>query len=92
MIFSGYFHPLGAVLFEEDTYVETMKWIKQTGVPYNATGSTEDWYFDWKTGASGQTPPTPKDVQTALVLEYRRYAEFWNAHFKSLNVAGYKVS
>ncbi|PKS11609.1 hypothetical protein jhhlp_001759 [Lomentospora prolificans] len=86
----GYFHPLGAVLFEEDTYVETMKWIKQTGVPYNATGSTEDWYFDWKTGASGQTPPTPKDVQTALVLEYRRYAEFWNAHFKSLNVAGYK--
>lgn len=88
---SGLFQPLGAVLFNEDSYVETVKLIELTGVPYTDYTPGERWAFDWKSGEAELIPPAPQEFAELVAVEYQRYSEFWNEVYLPFSEIGYKV-
>ncbi|SPN99731.1 uncharacterized protein DNG_02582 [Cephalotrichum gorgonifer] len=85
-----WFLPLGAVLFNEDSYVETVKLVEQTGVPYRNFSAGERWTFDWKSDDAEVIPGATEDFEQALVLEYLRYSEIWTTVYEPYSGIGYK--
>lgn len=88
---SGLFQPLGAVLFNEDSYVETAKLVELTGVPYANYTPGERWAFDWKSGEAEIIPPAPQEFADLVAEEYQRYSQFWNDVYLPFSEIGYKV-
>jgi len=91
----GSFHPLGALLYSNATYVETLKVINEVGVPsepFPGSSANERWDFDWQTGATNPTPPITAAFALALQAEIPRYVQFWQKEFAPYGGVGYKVS
>jgi hypothetical protein len=87
------FHPLGALLFSNETYRETLPIINSVGVPSMPFGRTNLWLYDWRTGYLEQSPlPISTLTQNSLFnAEIDRYTQFWNTQFAPNATIGYKV-
>lgn len=85
------FHPLGALLLENTTYVETGKVIAQTNVPYLVTsGLGPKWSYHWRTGEIGPYPTLTAQQQEVLRGEFERYVSFWNTSYAPISAVGYR--
>lgn len=86
----GTYHPLGALLFSNQTYTETLKIINPSGVksvPFNPGAL---WLYDYMTGASVQQAAPSAAFVTLLISELQRYALLWQT-FAPYSGVGYKV-
>ncbi|KAJ7681404.1 FAD/NAD-P-binding domain-containing protein [Mycena rosella] len=89
----GLFHPMGALLYSNQTYRETLPVIDASGVSSFAFGYTSpEWLYDWRNGYTEEVS-TPLSELTANELfkeEIERYTTFWNTEFAPKAVIGYK--
>ncbi|KAJ7917281.1 FAD/NAD-P-binding domain-containing protein [Mycena leptocephala] len=89
----GLFHPMGALLYSNQTYRETLPVIDASGVSSFAFGYTSpQWLYDWRSGYTEEVS-TPMSELTANELfkeEIERYTTFWNTEFAPKAVIGYK--
>jgi hypothetical protein len=94
VIFRGLFHPMGALLYSNQTYRETLPVIDASGVSSFAFGYTSpQWLYDWRNGYTEEVS-TPLSEMTANELfkeEIERYTTFWNTEFAPKAVIGYKA-
>lgn len=94
VIFRGLFHPMGALLYSNQTYRETLPVIDASGVSSFAFGYTSpEWLYDWRNGYTEEVS-TPLSELTANELfkeEIERYTTFWNTEFAPKAVIGYKA-
>ncbi|KAF2805484.1 FAD/NAD(P)-binding domain-containing protein [Mytilinidion resinicola] len=89
----GGFHPLGALLFSNATYTETVKIVDEANVPiypFSANGGGEGWNYNWTTGATMEIAATSAQFQAALGAEIGRYIQLWNQVFAPISGVGYK--
>ena len=93
MIDSNTFHPLGALLYTNTTYRETLKIIDTVGVPsVPFLGNLPKWDYDWKTGALQPAPILTSAFNETLASELPRYISFWETEFApNLTSIGYKA-
>ena len=67
-LFSGVFHPLGALLFTNGTYVNTLEIISRTNVTsevFDDAGNPA-WLYNWTTGDVTPAPTPSVDFQSLL--------------------------
>ncbi|KAJ7491805.1 FAD/NAD-P-binding domain-containing protein [Mycena galericulata] len=87
------FHPMGALLYSNETYRETLPVIDASGVSSFTFGYTSpEWLYDWHNGYTEEIS-TPLSELTANELfkeEIERYTTFWNTEFAPKAVIGYK--
>jgi len=74
------YHPLGALLFVNGTYRETLKIINQVNVPAEQYIAGAEWRYDYKSGAVGQQAQSPQLVQQ-IQAEAARYIQQWPTAF-----------
>jgi len=74
------YHPLGALIFVNQTYHETLKIINQVNVPAEQYKRGAIWKYDYKSGAIGQQAPSPQLAQQ-LQAEAARYIQQWPTVF-----------
>ena len=90
------YHPLGALLYSNGTYTETVKVIDAMGVssveisPQRGAGM--DWEYDYKTGKFDKMSGLNFITQGVLDLEVKRYNKLWNEEFKQYAIVGFKVT
>lgn len=89
----GLFHPMGALLFSNVTYRETLPIINASGLqafPFENNG--KNWRYDPDSGYVQQTNVTNGNLTRLPVFqaEIDRYINFWNTEFAPLAVVGYK--
>jgi hypothetical protein len=85
---------LGALLFSNKTYRETVPVVDASGVlatPFSYDRPT--WSFDWRTGV---VVPQPVPIASLtrhplFVAEIKKYTKFWNTEFAPKASVGYKV-
>ena len=92
---SNDFHPLGAILFSNETYRETMPLILASGltsIPFSH--DSKDYYYDAKDGHVMRANSSLTGLTNSRVFksEMDRYIKFWNTKFAPLATIGYKVS
>lgn len=94
LIFRGLFHPMGALLFSNATYRETLPLIDASGVPsmpfsYNSSL----WLYEWRTGHTQESPITFTALTSNSLFkaEIDKYIKFWNTEFSPNTTIGYKV-
>jgi hypothetical protein len=90
----GIFHPLGAAFFSNASYTETVKILKQTDVsiePFALAGARKMFAYNYTSDLTQAVPPTPDAFNKIVAAELPRYAVLWNARFKNISVANYKV-
>ncbi|KAJ7505772.1 FAD/NAD-P-binding domain-containing protein [Mycena galericulata] len=89
----GLFHPMGALLYSNETYREALPVIDASNVSSFAFAYTSpDWLYDWRSGYTKEMP-IPMSELTANELfrkEIERYTIFWNLEFAPKAVIGYK--
>ncbi|PSR74075.1 hypothetical protein PHLCEN_2v10147 [Hermanssonia centrifuga] len=87
-----FFHPMGALLFSNETYTETLPIILKSGLPFQPFAYTsKGWLFDWRTGVVNESPVSAADVYPLLKPDIDRYIEFWNSNIgPNLTTIGYK--
>jgi hypothetical protein len=82
---SNTFHPLGALLYTNTTYRETIKIIDQVDVPsipfHNGTPA---YVYDWQSGAIAPVPAATTEFKILLIAEIARYAAYWALEFGPL--------
>ncbi len=85
---------MGALLFSNETYTETLPIILKSGLPFQPFAYTsKGWLFDWRTGVVNESPVSAADVYPLLKPDIDRYIEFWNANIgPNLTTIGYKVN
>ncbi len=84
---------MGALIYSNATYTETLKIIDQSGVPsYQFGYAAKPWLFDWRTGVVTLAQSSLADLYPLLKPDIDRYTQFWNAnigpHWGSI---GYRV-
>ncbi|KAJ3158112.1 hypothetical protein HDU86_003064 [Geranomyces michiganensis] len=89
----GLFHPLGALLFANETYVNTLPLIDASGVlatPF--TYSFKNWLYEWHTGHVEEQKESIKATTDRAIFraQINKYIDFWNAEFKPTISIGYK--
>jgi len=89
----GLFHPLGALLFSNETYRETMPLIESSGlssIPF--AHDSKNWFYDYKTGHVQRANSSLFNLTNSHLFqkEVNRYIHFWNTEFAPLAVIGYK--
>ena len=85
---------MGALLFSNETYRETLPIIDASGLPaLPFANNGKNWLYDPESGHVQQAnwslsslTATPK-----FQAEISRYTDFWNTEFAPLAVVGYKV-
>jgi hypothetical protein len=84
---------MGALLYSNETYQETLPIIDAAGVPSAPFGYTSSlWLFDWRTGDVEQESSISSLTQNSLFkAEIDKYTEFWNTKFAPNATIGYKV-
>lgn len=85
---------MGALLFSNVTYRETLPIINASGLqafPFENNG--KNWRYDPDSGYVQQTNVTNGNLTRLPVFqaEIDRYINFWNTEFAPLAVVGYKV-
>lgn len=91
---SNSYHPLGALLFTNTTWANTIKIINEVGVPAVPflEGNTQ-WVYNYTTGAVQAAPAITPAFLAALQVEVPKYIEFWETSFgPEYQSIGYKVS
>ena len=87
---------MGALLFTNETYHETLRIIDASGVsaiPFGNVSDQKSWLYDPESGHVQQAQSSLSDLTTSpkFADEIARYNEFWNDVFAPLAVVGYKV-
>jgi hypothetical protein len=85
---------LGAAFLSNASYTETLKILKQTDLslePFALAGARQMFAYNYTTGLTQAVTPTPQAFISAVTAELPRYAALWNARFKNVSVANYKV-
>ncbi|KAJ7114388.1 hypothetical protein C8R44DRAFT_832939 [Mycena epipterygia] len=93
VIFIGLFHPMGALLYWNQTYRETLPVIDVSDVSSFAFGYTSpEWLYDWRNGYTEEvsTPLSELTPNELFKEEIERYTTFWNTQFTPKAVIGYK--
>jgi hypothetical protein len=86
---------MGALLFANETYRETLPIIDASGLPSMpfVNGGNTTFLYDYKTGLvehSATTIPTLTS-SSSFQAEIGRYTNFWNTKFAPLATIGYKA-
>ncbi|KAJ5032533.1 uncharacterized protein L3040_009134 [Drepanopeziza brunnea f. sp. 'multigermtubi'] len=84
------FHPLGALLFSNASYPETLKVLDVAGVPAIPYIVGQRWVYNITTGFTVQSPPVPAAFATLVAQEFQRYSDYWTAVFAPYTAIGYK--
>lgn len=86
---------MGALLFSNQTYRETLPVIDASGVPsipfaYNSSM----WLYEWRTGYTEESPVTFSELTSHAHFkgEIERYIEYWTNTFSPKMTVGYKAS
>jgi len=87
---------MGALLFTNETYRETLPIIDASGVPAIPFGNISDeksWLYDPESGSVQQAESSLSNLTKSprFEAEIDRYIKFWNTEFAPLAVVGYKV-
>ncbi|KAI8592188.1 FAD/NAD-P-binding domain-containing protein [Geranomyces variabilis] len=90
----GLFHPLGALLFANETYANTLPLIDASGVlatPF--TYSFKNWLYEWHTGHVEEQKESIKATTDRAIFraQLNKYVDFWNKEFKPTVSIGYKL-
>lgn len=85
------YHPLGAVIFENQSYPETLKVISQTNVTATYFKDLEPkWTYDWQNGSIGEYKSLTLPQKLQLAIEVSKYSFFWYTTFKPISGIGYR--
>jgi len=89
----GLFHPLGAILYSNETYRETLPLIDASGltsIPFDH--KTKNWLYDYKTGHVTRASSSLSNFtdSSSFTAEIDRYIHFWTTEFAPLASIGYK--
>ncbi|KND02622.1 uncharacterized protein SPPG_01711 [Spizellomyces punctatus DAOM BR117] len=89
----GLFHPLGALLFSNETYTETVKIINTAQVqatPFDYT--FKNWLFDYESGHIEQQkePMSVTAARPPFKENIDRYIKIWHEQFEPIVSLGYK--
>lgn len=90
----GLFHPLGAILFSNETYRQSLPIIDASGLTSMEFGhTTKNWYYDYKTGHVKRSTASLSELTKNHLFkaEIDRYIHFWTTEFAPLASIGYKV-
>ena len=87
---------MGALLFENKTYHETLPIVDASGlsvIPFTNISDGRNWLYDLESGHVQQAESSILNLTKTpkFQAEIKRYVEFWNTEFKPLAVVGYKV-
>jgi hypothetical protein len=85
---------LGALLYSNETYRETLPVINAAGLPSSPFGYNSSlWLYDWRTGhVEQQSSSLATLTQNSLFqAEIEKYTHFWNTKFAQTATVGYKV-
>jgi hypothetical protein len=89
----GLFHPLGAILFSNETYRQSLPIIDASGLTSMEFGhTTKNWYYDYKTGHVKRSTTSLSELTKSHLFkaEIDRYIHFWTTEFAPLASIGYK--
>jgi hypothetical protein len=85
------FHPLGALIFFNETYVETLKIIEQTTVKATKQHvGPPQWVYDWTDGDISPGPIFTAEQEALLLVEIGRYNVFWDTVYRPIGDIGYR--
>ncbi|KAJ6505296.1 FAD/NAD-P-binding domain-containing protein [Mycena sanguinolenta] len=88
--YDSVFHPLGALLIENTTYVEAQSVIAQTNVTYLPTGGgAPTWSYDWTDGNIVPYPSFTLEEEALLAVEIAKYENLWTTEFYPFSGVGY---
>ncbi|KAF7367905.1 Amine oxidase, flavin-containing superfamily [Mycena sanguinolenta] len=88
--YDSVFHPLGALLIQNTTYVETQSVIAQTNVTYLPSGGGgPTWSYDWTNGDVVPYPSFTLEEEALLASEIAEYDAVWMAEFYPFSGVGY---
>jgi len=86
---------MGALLFTNETYRETLPIIAVSGVPAIpfSFSDQKNWLYDPESGHVQQAELSLTNLAKSpnFQAEIDRYIEFWNTEFAPLAIVGYKV-
>ncbi|PSR82344.1 hypothetical protein PHLCEN_2v6087 [Hermanssonia centrifuga] len=87
----GQFHPLGALLFTQETYRETYPLIEESGLPRLPFAyDFKAWQYNWTTGIVAQSPFSFKDIYPHVENDVIQYITFWTDSFApTMEAIGY---
>lgn len=90
---SGLFHPMGALLYSNETYTETLPIVDASGLPsYPFSYTVKGWLFDWTDGTVIQAPASPDQLYPLIEADVERFITYWETEFApNLTTIGYKV-
>lgn len=85
------FHPLGALIFFNETYRETLKIIEQTTVEATEQHvGPPQWVYNWTDGDISAGPEFTAEQVALLILEVGRYKLFWDTVYYPISDVGYR--
>ena len=89
-------HPIGALIFTNETYRETLPIIDASGVsaiPFANISDGKNWLYDPESGYVQQAESSLSNLTKSPLFqaEIDRYIKFWNTEFAPVAVVGYKV-
>ncbi|KAG4428390.1 hypothetical protein IFR05_016129 [Cadophora sp. M221] len=84
------FHPLGALLFSNASYPETLKVVDVSGVPAVPFVTGQRWFYDVQSGSTVLSPAISPAFATLVGQEFQRYALYWTTIFAPYSALRYK--
>ena len=90
----GTFHPLGALLFTNGTYKNTIKIIDEVATVRTALDldTRFQWVYNWSSGTISPSPHLKLSFEALIAEEVARYIALWEIEFRpSLTTLRYKV-
>ncbi|KAJ7233721.1 hypothetical protein B0H12DRAFT_1191913 [Mycena haematopus] len=88
--YDSIFHPLGALLIENTTYIEAQSVIAQTNVSYIPNpGGPPTWSYDWTNGNIVPYPSFTFAEEALLAVEIAEYDVLWTTEFYPYSGIGY---
>lgn len=90
-VFRDTYHPLGALLFSNGTYTETLKVIEKSGVLSVPFVTGQRWLYNWTSGVALPSPPISVAFATLVGQEFQRYVAYWSTVFAPYSALRYKV-
>jgi monoamine oxidase len=88
---SNNYFPLGALLFSNGSYPETLKVINKVGVPATPLVTGPRWQFNWTNGIVVPPPNVTVEFATLVGQEYQRYVQYWTTVFQPYSALRYKA-
>jgi hypothetical protein len=85
---------LGALLFSNETYRETLPVIDASGLPsFPFAYTSKQWLFDWRTGFVEESGMLISELTKTPLFkqEIDSYINFWNTEFAPQVSIGYRV-